>query len=1125
MKFANMRSRGILALLVLAPWLQPESTEAQIQTIVTDHFRIHYMGGASGTARRVADVSEEVFASLAAAYNYYDEFSPIHVIVIDSSDMLGNGSADYYANTIFIWATHLDSDLRGSHDWIKNVFTHELAHIMTLNMARKKWPFQFALLSVSRFDSNPDISFSLPLYHMNAPRWWSEGVAQFATNRLGYEDWDTHRDMLLRMAVLEDDLLSYEEMGTVQNRTGANYGEMVYNQGYALLTYISELYGPEKVEELTHHTGHLSFDPAIRSVLGISADQLYDDWKDFLKEQYSQQAEEVRGNTFFEGKALRPLNEGIREYYPAFSPDGKKLAYLSSEDWDYAITFLKIYDLKTGKKQTVRRNKRFGDFAADWVHTRSSWSPDGNELVYVRSNGGFNDLYVYDLSNKRERRISANLRAKDPQFSPDGEKIVFVRNEDGTNNLGLINSDGTGLKYLTNNNDATQYWGPQWSPDGKWLLFSIFRGEDRDIAMIRADSPPKPDKKTKRRARLTTVDRTDSLEVFPDTLAFPDPDTSGFRPMVASRFDERDPSWLTDGSGFVYSSDQTGIFNIYRYTMETGEVEQLTNVLGGAFTPTVSPDGKVVYASYHASNHDLFEFELGEYQRSQPLEFVAQRDFQSIFQGAELSDPFQAEYEIQRYGGRKTYRLIPLLNVGPTFVGDTFGLNQVSGGAWFSTGEMFGGQQFVARLTAGKNLREDTDFNTDLVLFAQRSLRPMVGNNRTFNPSFYAMYRRLEIDNLIKGNTVANDTIPVSTIFTPVDSTRSLLIPDVRQYVNELDSREDLFKSTYEQVALGIDVPLTRRQRLSFQYFRRDYRENWDLRRFRVQQQIFVVQDGVDITDQVDDIPLEQDTLLVDANSSQSFYDGLDFFSAHDISIGWTYQNWKPTADQAFYRQGREFSFLYRYSAPTVADSIAQQTSTNGVPLDAFGPAKKRFRVNEYVGMYSERIGLPFGNAVGFQMLGAYRNVKLKPGFIPDGGLFEGRFYWPLRYYLGGLNLMSGYPYFSQSGSKLMYGKVEYTFPLVSRLNLRFMNFTFAKLYGRLFAEVGAVGNFDKFRLGDFDGDDVIRDIGGEVRMQMFTFYRIPMFAFFQVARPLDRNQFADDGSIDKYRYYFGFNL
>lgn len=203
---------------------------------------------------------------------------------------------------------------------------------MTLNIARKKWPFQFTLFSISRFDSNPDVSFGFPLYHMTAPRWWSEKIAQFTTDRLDYDEWDTHRDMLLRITVLKDDLLSYEEMGTVQNRTGSNYGEMVYNQGYGLLTYVTEHYGPKKIEELTHHTGHISFDPAIESVLGISTNKLYENWKHYLRDQYGKQATAVREKTLFEKKPLHKLNESILEFYPTFSPDGKKLTYLSNED-------------------------------------------------------------------------------------------------------------------------------------------------------------------------------------------------------------------------------------------------------------------------------------------------------------------------------------------------------------------------------------------------------------------------------------------------------------------------------------------------------------------------------------------------------------------------------------------------------------------------------------------------------------------------------------------------------------------------------------------------------------------------------------------------------------------------
>ena len=85
-----------------------ESGQAQMQTLITEHFRVHFMPGAEGTARRVAETCEEVFPTLAAAYNYYDDFRTIHVLVLDTSDQLGNGWADYYSNTMAVWATNLD---------------------------------------------------------------------------------------------------------------------------------------------------------------------------------------------------------------------------------------------------------------------------------------------------------------------------------------------------------------------------------------------------------------------------------------------------------------------------------------------------------------------------------------------------------------------------------------------------------------------------------------------------------------------------------------------------------------------------------------------------------------------------------------------------------------------------------------------------------------------------------------------------------------------------------------------------------------------------------------------------------------------------------------------------------
>ncbi len=286
------------------------------------------------------------------------------------------------------------------------------------------------------------------------------------------------------------------------------------------------------------------------------------------------------------------------------------------------------------------------------------------------------------------------------------------------------------------------------------------------------------------------------------------------------------------------------------------------------------------------------------------------------------------------------------------------------------------------------------------------------------------------------------------------------------------------------------------------------------------------MQDGVDISGQVDPALLGQDTTIVNPDDPMKFYNEVDFYSAHTLSLGWNYRLAYPTADNAFNPTGRALSLVYRYAMPTVADSLAQPISTDGMPRDQFVRVPRRFRVNEYVGAYNERIPLPFDNVLSLEAVAAYRNIVLKPSFVEDGGFFEGRFYWPLRYYIGGQNFLSGYPYFTRSGSKLVYGKVSYGFPVFKRLNLRFLNFSFSKLYAEVFAEAGAVGNFRDLSEVKFNKDKFLTDVGGELRMQLFTFYRIPMVAYFQAAHPLNRDRVADSlGKIDAWRYYFGFGL
>ena len=130
----------------------------------------------------VADVAEEVFDALASSFDFYDEFSWIHILVHDDQDF-SNGFANYYENRVEIWASDLDFPyLRGTHEWIKLVVTHELAHIVSLKVA-SKGIFNAVIFQGGQFNRNPDFTLVLPWLHLVTPSWYVEGIAQLVDDQ------------------------------------------------------------------------------------------------------------------------------------------------------------------------------------------------------------------------------------------------------------------------------------------------------------------------------------------------------------------------------------------------------------------------------------------------------------------------------------------------------------------------------------------------------------------------------------------------------------------------------------------------------------------------------------------------------------------------------------------------------------------------------------------------------------------------------------------------------------------------------------------------------------------------------------------------------------------------------
>jgi len=1083
-----------------------------LSAIRTDHFVIYYRD-ADQTARQLADIAEEVFDAIAPLYpKYMKSYAPVHVLVDDSIDY-GNGSASYYQNFIQIWATNLDFELRGTHAWIKNVFAHEFTHIVTLKAARRNWPFELGIAQMAELNRNPDYVFGMPFYQLAVPTWFAEGIAQYEDDKMGYEAWDTHRDMLLRMATLEDDLLSYAEMG-VFSRDGHHF-EMSYNQGYGLLRYIDEAYGPEKVRALAEHTGLVNFKSAISKVLRKSADQVYDEWKAHLKVKYGALADSLQKAGLAEGE--KAVDEGFLDYHPVHSPDGGRVAYLSNRKSDFAITELRVKDLGTGAVKTIARN----------VDNRFSWSPDGKRLYYNRAPRGRFDIYVYDFDTKEERKLTLGLRAKDPAVSPDGKRIAFVRNEDGTNNLGVMNADGTKIRYLTHHNDATQYYGPRWSPDGKRIAFSVFRGEDRDVAVINADAEPY--KKARSRA--------DSSKTFPDSLAYAD--NAGFEALIRTKADERDPCWLPDGSGLVFASDRTGIFNLYEYDLASKQVRQVTSVLGGAFCPSVSPSGdEALYAGFHAGNYSIYRVKRSEARPAPALQQV-DRDYRGVYTG----EPIDKAYKVGRYGTHVTLNgVMPFIVLGPTFIGNRFGLDQVSGGLQVAAGDLLGGDQLISGFSIGKNLRRSIDLNSSFLVGYIKGLTPFSGESKTYAPTLYTFYNRETINSALDLGTVAarRDT-STGTMRVETDSGR-VLIPDVTQFLHLTLDESDRFKDVFHEFVVGVDLPISSRQGFELEYGYRKYYEN-----MHTKQTIFdssrVFQRGVDITQDIKKIDRRfgQPQVVADQNLYSS--DSGPFYQSSDLAVGWRYVNIKPTIDGFINPAGRVVSLRYRRLNATVADSLAQAMAdpNTGLPVPVSGnPSPDPFLfdpvklgLNEFTFSWNEFIPLGGKATLGLQTFVGYKDQPIKR-FQPDGGPFEGAFYYPLRYYLGGWGSLRGYPYFTLQGGKAVLGRITLTLPLFQKIRKELPPLYFDRLYATLFLETGATSDAAKFSDLKFNSRAIrnafLSDFGVELRMQMFSFYRLPMFGFLQFVAPFtrdvrDRNDPTQINRVDKHRIFFGFSI
>lgn len=539
-------------------------------TIKGKHCEVHFHEGAERTAKVVAKIADEIWEPITSLYHYEPDVT--HYVIKDIDDY-SNGATYFFDNKIEIWTSALDFDLRGTHNWLRNVISHEFTHLVQIQASMKSTrslPAVFLQVLNYEDERRPDILYgfpnfivSYPFATINMPAWFAEGTAQYMRKEFDYDNWDTHRDMILRSYALDGTMLTWNQMGVFGKTSLGN--ESVYNSGFALTRYISQKYGEDKLLKVTQSLGkfgNFTIDAAFKDVIGKNGNELYDEWKNFLTEDYKRRTSAVKSNLVI-GDTI--AKTGFGNFYPTFSADGKKIYYTSNKNSDYfGPSSIYAYDIAAKEEKKITSG----------VRSTLALLKDGNRVIYSKLDDdnpnmyNVHDLYVYDINEEDEKRLTFNLRANQPAVSPDETKIVFIYQKDGTTNLGLVDIDGKNFKPLTFYNNGEQIYNPKFSNDGSYIIFDYSYHQTRDIFKI---------------------------------------DLNGGSPtqIIATNHDERNPCFDRNGI-LIYSSDETGIYNLYSLNLETKEKKQLTNVLGGAFIPEVDASGNIVYAGYISSGYKIF---------------------------------------------------------------------------------------------------------------------------------------------------------------------------------------------------------------------------------------------------------------------------------------------------------------------------------------------------------------------------------------------------------------------------------------------------------------------------------------------------------------------------------------
>jgi Tol biopolymer transport system component len=430
--------------------------EFKFQVLKTAHFDIYFYPEEEQAARMASLMAERWYARFSRLLNHElrgrqplilyasgPHFRQTNAIEGELGEGTGGVTEAYKRRIVLPFAGPIEST--------DHVLGHELVHA-----------FQYDITGTSATNQNAGA--------LNLPLWFIEGMAEY----LSIGPVDPLTAMWMR------DAARREKLPAIKDLDNPRY--FPYRYGQALWAFIGGRYGDRAVGQLLRASvGRGGYEEGIKSVLGVDAKALSAEWHEAEFAVYRPIAE-VTKTPAQTARAVITKEHGGGEMNvsPEVSPDGTRLMFFSEKDL-FSID-LYLADARTGK--VIRKvtdtatNAHFESL--QFLTSAGAWDSASKQFVFPGISKGEPVLTIVDAERghkQREIRIRELHEILNPAWSPDGRSIAFSGLVGGLNDLFVYDLTADKLRRLTN--DAFAELDPAWSPDGRQLAFSTDRFSTR----------------------------------------------------------------------------------------------------------------------------------------------------------------------------------------------------------------------------------------------------------------------------------------------------------------------------------------------------------------------------------------------------------------------------------------------------------------------------------------------------------------------------------------------------------------------------------------------------------------------------------------------------------------------